>query len=41
MKLLSPIQRDVTAKRQRPMHDWNRVLSELAISYDERLRLDL
>jgi transposase-like protein len=41
MKLLYLVQRDVTAKWQKPMHNWNRILSQLAIIYDERLRLDL
>ena len=41
MKLLFLVQRDITAKWQRPMHNWNRILSELAIIYDERLQLDL
>lgn len=41
MKLLFLVQRDVTAKWRRPMHNWNRILSELAIIYDERLKLDL
>ncbi len=41
MKLLYLVQRDVTAKWQKPMHNWNRILSQLAILYDDRLRLDL
>ena len=41
MKLLFLVQRDVTAKWQKPMHNWNRILSQLAILYDDRLRLDL
>ena len=41
MKLLFLVQGDVTAKRRKPMHNWNRILSELAIFYDERLHLDL
>lgn len=41
MKLLYLVQKDVTAKWQKPMHNWNRVLAQLAIIYDERLRLDL
>ncbi|MEL6733636.1 MAG: IS256 family transposase [Bacteroidota bacterium] len=41
MKLLFMVQRDVTAKWQKPMHNWNRILSQLAIIYDDRLRLDL
>lgn len=41
MKLLFMVQRDVTAKWQKPMHNWNRILSQLAILYDDRLRLDL
>lgn len=41
MKLLFLVQRDVTSKWKKPMHNWNRILSELAIIYDDRLRLDL
>ena len=41
MKLLFLVQRDITAKWRRPMHNWNRILSELAIIYDDRLQLDL
>ena len=41
MKLLYLVQRDVTAKWQKPIHKWNRILSQLAILYDERLQLDL
>ena len=41
MKLLYLVQRDVTAKWQKPMHNWNRILAQLAILYDDRLRLDL
>ena len=41
MKLLFLVQQDITAKWQKPMHNWNRILSELAIIYDDRLRLDL
>jgi len=41
MKLLFLVQRDITSKWQKPMHNWNRILSELAIIYDDRLRLDL
>ena len=41
MKLLFLVQRDVTAKWKKPMHNWNRILAELAILYDDRLRLDL
>ena len=41
MKLLFLVQRDVTAKWKKPMHNWNRILSQLAIIYDDRLRLDL
>ena len=35
------VQRDVTAKWQKPMHNWNRILAQLAFLYDDRLRLDL
>ncbi|MEO0899010.1 MAG: IS256 family transposase [Bacteroidota bacterium] len=41
MKLLYLVQRDITAKWQKPMHNWNRILSQLAVLYDDRLRLDL
>lgn len=41
MKLLFLVQKDVTQKWQRPMHNWNQVLSQLSILYDDRLRLDL
>jgi len=41
MKLLYLVQRDITAKWNKPMHNWNRVLGQLAVLYDERLRLDL
>ena len=39
--LLFLAQRDVTAKWKKPMHNWSRILAELAIIYDDRLRLDL
>jgi len=41
MKLLFLVQRDITSKWQKPMHNWNQILGELAIVYDDRLRLDL
>lgn len=41
MKLLFFVQRDVTAKWQKPMHNWNQILSQLSVLYDDRLRLDL
>lgn len=41
MKLLYLVQKDITDKWQKPMHNWNRILAQLAIVYDERLRLDL
>lgn len=41
MKLLFFVQRDVTAKWQKPMHNWNQILSQLSVLYDERLKLDL
>jgi len=41
MKLLYLVQRDITAKWTKPMHNWNRVLSQLSILYDDRLKLDL
>ncbi len=41
MKLLFLVQRDVTSKWKKPMHNWNRILSQLTIIYDDRLKLDL
>lgn len=41
MKLLFLVQKDITAKWQKPMHNWNRVLSQLSVLYDDRLKLDL
>lgn len=41
MKLLYLVQKDITAKWEKPMHNWNRVLSQLSVLYDDRLRLDL
>ena len=41
LKLLFLVQKDITAKWTKPMHNWNRVLSQLSILYDDRLRLDL
>ena len=41
MKLLFLVQRDIAEKWQRPMHNWNRILSDLATVYDDRLQLDL
>ena len=41
MKLLYLVQKDITAKWQKPMHNWNRVLSQLRVLYDDRMRLDL
>jgi len=41
MKLLYLVQRDITSKWVKPMHNWNQVLSQLSILYDDRLRLDL
>lgn len=41
MKLLYLVQKDITSKWQKPMHNWNRVLSQLSVLYDERLRLDV
>ena len=41
MKLLYLVQKDITAKWEKPMHNWNRVLSQLTVLYDDRLRLDL
>jgi transposase-like protein len=41
MKLLYLVQKDIVAKWKRPMHNWNQVLSQLSVLYDDRLRLDL
>lgn len=41
MKLLFLVQRDITAKWQKPMHNWNRVLSQLTLLYDDRMRLEV
>lgn len=41
LKLLFLVQKDITAKWQRPMHNWNQILSELSILYDDRLKLEL
>ena len=41
LKLLFLVQRDVTIKWQKPMHNWNQILSQLSILYDDRLKLDL
>lgn len=41
MKLLYLVQRDITAKWNKPMHNWNRVLGQLSVLYDDRLKLDL
>lgn len=41
MKLLFLVQKDITAKWTKPMHNWNQVLSQLSILYDDRLKLDL
>lgn len=41
MKLLYLVQRDITSKWTKPMHNWNQVLSQLSVLYDDRLRLDL
>lgn len=41
MKLLYLVQKDITTKWQKPMHNWNRILSQLAILYDDRLKLGL
>jgi transposase-like protein len=41
MKLLFLVQKDITVKWAKPMHNWNRVLSQLSVLYDDRLRLDL
>lgn len=41
MKLLYLVQKDVTSKWQKPIHNWNQILSQLSILYDERLKLDV
>ena len=41
LKLLYLVQRDVTGKWRKPMHNWNRILAQLSVLYEERLRLDL
>ena len=41
LKLLYLVQRDITSKWTKPMHNWNQILSQLGILYDERLKLDL
>jgi len=41
LKLLFLVQKDITAKWNKPMHNWNRVLSQLSVLYDDRLKLDL
>lgn len=41
MKLLFLAQEDITAKWNRPLHNWNHTLSQLSIIFGERLRLDL
>ena len=41
MKLLYLGQRDVRAKWQKPMHNWNHILAQLAILHDDLLSLDL
>ena len=48
-KLLYLVQRNVTGKWRKPMHNWNRpsttlrnhILAQLSVLYEERLRLDL
>ena len=41
MKLLFLIQDQVSAKRSRPLHNWNLTLTQLSMYFKERLRLDL
>jgi len=41
MKLLYLVQSDVTGKWQKPIHNWNMILAQLSILYDERLKLDV
>lgn len=41
LKLLYLVQRDITSKWTKPMHNWNQILSQLGVLYDERLKLDL
>jgi len=37
MKLLFLVQDNITAKWNRPVHNWNQTLSQLSIIFDERL----
>lgn len=41
MKLLFLVQEDITAKWQRPVHNWNSTLAQLSIIFGDRLKLDL
>ena len=41
MKLLYLIQDQVSAKWNRPIHNWNRTLTQLSIYFEDRLRLDI
>jgi transposase-like protein len=41
LKLLFLVQEDVTAKWQRPIHNWNSTLAQLSIIFGERLKLEL
>lgn len=40
-KLLFLVRCDGTVRWKKPLHNWNRILAELALLYDDRLRLDL
>jgi transposase-like protein len=37
IKLLYLIQGNITAKRQKPMHNWNRINARLSVLFDDRL----
>ena len=41
IKLLYLAKREVTAQWKESMHNWNRILAEALIIYDDRLYLDL
>ena len=41
IKLLYLVQGDITAKWQKPMHNWNRILAQLSVLYDDRLKLEV
>jgi transposase-like protein len=41
MKLLFLVQENITAKRNKPVHNWNQKLAQLTIIFDERLKLSI